>query len=89
MVRYAKYVTIGSLAALVSGTVLGSMVSGVGLLAAPPTIGASILAGTVWGVGKWGAGRLHRRWERGRVAEGKSGEETIYKKEPDLQAVPW
>jgi len=86
-VRYAKYVAIGALGATAIGTFVGPL----GWLVAPTGIGASIVAGTVWGVGRWGVRRVERRWKHGREVELKSGGEgeEVYRKEPDLQAVPW
>lgn len=64
LVRWAKYVAIGSLVAAVSATALGGAITGVGWIAAPPTIAASIISGCVWQVGKYGARKLHKRWEK-------------------------
>ena len=38
--------------------------SGIGWIAAPPTIGASVLMYGVWGVGKFAARRLHMKWKK-------------------------
>lgn len=62
LVRWAKYVAVGSLVAAVGATAFGGAITGVAWLAAPPTIGASIIAATVWGVGKHIARRGHKRW---------------------------
>ncbi|KPI43798.1 uncharacterized protein AB675_6140 [Cyphellophora attinorum] len=67
LVRWAKYAAI----AAVATTAIGSVVSGVAWIAAPTGIGASIAAATVWGVGKFVARRLQRRWE---TRGGKAGE---------------
>jgi len=69
MVRWAKYVAVASLVAAVGATTFGGMITGAAWLAAPPTLGASIMAAVVWGVGKFAARRLHKRWmETGRDA---------------------
>ena len=64
LVRWAKYVAIGSLIAAVSATAIGGAVTGVGWIAAPPTIGASILSACVWQMGKYGARKLNKRWKK-------------------------
>lgn len=63
LVRWAKYAAVGALVAAVSATAFGSVLSGAAWIAAPPTVGASIIAATIWGVGKFAARRLHRRWQ--------------------------
>lgn len=63
LVRWAKYVAVGTLVAAIGATAFGSVVSGVAWIAAPPTIGASVLAAGVWGTGKFAARRLHARWK--------------------------
>ena len=68
--RYAKYVAIASLVATVGATAFGGLVSGVGFVVAPTGIAGTIFAASVWGVGKWGARRLERRWKRGREQGG-------------------
>ncbi|KAF2117596.1 hypothetical protein BDV96DRAFT_611339 [Lophiotrema nucula] len=65
IVRYAKYVAIGSLIATVSAGALGTVVSGAGFVLAPTGIAGTIVAGTVWGVGKFAVGRVKKRWEHG------------------------
>ncbi|EXJ93898.1 hypothetical protein A1O1_02291 [Capronia coronata CBS 617.96] len=64
LVRWAKYVAVGSLVAAIGATAIGGAISGVAWLAAPPTFGASIIAASVWGVGKFAARRLHKKWEK-------------------------
>jgi len=64
LVRWAKYVAVGSLVAAIGATAFGGAISGVAWLAAPPTIGASIIAASVWGVGKFAARRFHKRWQK-------------------------
>lgn len=71
LVRWAKYVAVGALVAAIGATAIGGAISGVAWLAAPPTFGASIIAASVWGVGKFAARRLHKRWQKegGEVGE--------------------
>lgn len=100
LVRWAKYIAVGSLVAAIGATAFGGMISGVAWIAAPPTLGASILAGTVWGVGKIGARRLHKRWERtgrdmGQAEREEKEDESPIKREGTLGqetgpgAIPW
>jgi hypothetical protein len=63
VVRYAKYIAIASVVASV-GAAASGVIAPFAWLAAPPTMGAAILSAGVWGVGRFGARRLHRRWER-------------------------
>lgn len=99
LVRWAKYAAVGALVAAVGATAFGSVVSGVAWIAAPPTIGASVIMAAVWGVGKFAARRLHKRWERSGEDAGEAARE--YKDDHPLkregtlgqetgpQAVPW
>jgi len=64
LVRYAKYVAVGGVVAAIGATAFGSVISGVAWVAAPTSIGASIFAAGVWGVGRFAARRLHARWQR-------------------------
>lgn len=72
LVRWAKYAAVGALVAAISATAVGGFVSGAAWIIAPPSIGASVLAASVWGVGKFAARRLHNRW---RSTGGDAGEE--------------
>ncbi|RMZ74913.1 hypothetical protein DV737_g5617, partial [Chaetothyriales sp. CBS 132003] len=63
LVRWAKYAAVGLAAAALGATAVGSVVSGVAWIAAPPTIGTSILVACIWGVGKFVARRLNQRWK--------------------------
>jgi hypothetical protein len=72
-VRYAKYVTIGSLVTAVGATAFGSVISGVAWIAAPTSFGVSIIAAIVWYFGKWGAHRLQREWGKSRTRQGDEG----------------
>lgn len=100
LVRWAKYVAVGALVAAVGATAFGSAITGVAWLAAPPTIGTSILAASIWGVGKYAARRLHNRWKkdggdvgaeiRERVEdEGPVRREGAYGLDMGPRAVPW
>jgi hypothetical protein len=84
VVRYAKYAATGALVAAVSGTAIGSVVSGVGFLVAPTGILGGAGVGLVWALAKFGwkragkgskgAGEDPRRDER-EDAEGAEGAE--------------
>lgn len=100
LVRWAKYVAVGALVAAIGATAFGGAISGVAWLAAPPTLGASILAASVWGVGRFAARRLHARWKkdggdvgeemRERIADqGGVRKEGSYGVEMGPSAVPW
>lgn len=65
IVRYAKYVAIGSLVATIGAGALGTVVSGAGFVLAPTGIAGTIIAASIWGVGKFAVKRLGKRWERG------------------------
>jgi hypothetical protein len=73
IVRYAKYVAIGSLVAAVGATAFGSVISGVAWIAAPTSFGAGIIAAIVWYFGKWGAHRVQREWGRSRTKQDDEG----------------
>ncbi len=100
LVRWAKYVAVGGLVAAIGATAFGGAITGVAWLAAPPTIGASIVAASVWGVGKFVARRLHHRWQkeggdrgaelRERVEDqGSVRSEGSYGMDMGPRAVPW
>ncbi|KAK5047355.1 hypothetical protein LTR84_006878 [Exophiala bonariae] len=100
LVRWAKYVAVGSLVAAVGATAFGGAITGVAWLAAPPTIGASIIAASLWGVGRHIARRAHKRWVksggdvgeevRERVQdEGGVRTEGSYGVDMGPRAVPW
>jgi hypothetical protein len=99
LVRWAKYAAVGALVAAIGATAFGSVISGVAWIAAPTSITASILAATIWGVGKFAARRLHRRWKRTGQDTGEAEREYQsdhpLKREGTLghelgpQAVPW
>jgi len=89
--RWAKYALVGSaVAALGSVVAAGGVASGVGLFLAPTGIVGTVVAGTVWGLGRWGWRRVWRNRRREDVKIGVSVVQgKAYVKEPDLQAVPW
>ncbi|KAJ9609797.1 hypothetical protein H2200_006125 [Cladophialophora chaetospira] len=64
LVRWAKYIAVGSLVAAIGATAVGGAISGVAWVVAPTSIGASIIAGGVWGVGRFAARRFHARWKK-------------------------
>jgi hypothetical protein len=65
LVRYAKYVAIGSLIATIGAGAFGTVVSGAGFVLAPTGILGTVMAGSVWGVGRLVLRRVKRRWEHG------------------------
>jgi hypothetical protein len=94
IVRYAKYVAIGSLVATIGAGALGTVFSGVGFVLAPTGIAGTIVAASVWGVGKLVVRRLGRRWERGHgyseveeTREERRG--SVKRMETGPDAVPW
>lgn len=99
LVRWAKYAAVGALVAAISATAVGGFISGAAWIVAPPSIGASIIAASVWGVGKFAAGRLHRRWQHTGMDEGHAQRERHYDSpvktegrfgtEMGPQATPW
>ena len=98
LVRYAKFVAVGSLVAAIGATAFGGAISGVAWVAAPPTFGASIIAATVWYMGKWGAQRLQKRLGKFRTQdEADQAEETdspvrrdgTWRQETGPGAAPW
>lgn len=100
LVRWAKYVAVGALVAAVSATALGGAISGVAWLAAPPTLGASIIAASVWGIGRFAARKLHTQWKKhggdmGEEMRERIGDEDGVRREGSYgidvgpRAVPW
>lgn len=93
LVRWAKYAAVGALVAAIGATAFGSVVTGAAWIAAPPTIGASILASVVWGVGKYTARKMNKRWnETGKDAGHAQREMKEDEPEPvpiELGATPW
>ena len=88
-VRYAKYVAIGTLVATVGAGAFGSMVSGVGFVLAPTGIVGTVVAMSVWGVGRFAVRRVRGRWGRGKgygVAEERR-DRALVTRGPD--AMPW
>jgi hypothetical protein len=66
VVRYAKYVAIGSLIATIGAGAIGTFVSGAGFVLAPTGIAGTIIASSVWGIGRFAVRRVQRRWKAGR-----------------------
>jgi len=65
LVRYAKYAVIGALTAAVSGTAVGSIVSGAAFLVAPTGILGGAGVGLLWAIGRFGWRRARARMQRG------------------------
>jgi hypothetical protein len=82
IVRYAKYVAIGSLVATLGAGALGTVFSGAGFVLAPTGIAGTIVAASVWGVGKFVVNRLIEEARQERM----SG---VMRMERGPDAVPW
>jgi hypothetical protein len=65
LVRYAKYVAIGSLVATIGAGAFGTVASGAGFVLAPTGIAGTIFAATVWGIGRFAVKRVKKRWGMG------------------------
>ncbi|KAH7067720.1 hypothetical protein FB567DRAFT_565341 [Paraphoma chrysanthemicola] len=91
LVRYAKYVAIGSLIATLGAGAFGTVVSGAGFVLAPTGIMGTVLAGSVWGVGRVVLRRVGRRWDRGGVMEEDEDEEMGVDEGRgfEVDAMPW
>lgn len=74
IVRYAKYVAVASIVATV-GAAASGVIAPFAWLAAPPTMTAAIISASIWGVGKFEAKRLHKRWEQSGKDEGRAQRE--------------
>lgn len=77
VVRYAKYAAVGAAVAAVSGTVLGSVVSGAAFVIAPTGILGGAGMGVLWAVGKFGWRRARARFgdgEAGALADPREDE---------------
>jgi hypothetical protein len=83
LVRWAKYVAVGALVAGVGATI-GGFLNPIAWIAAPTSIGASIVATGVWGVGRFAAARLHARWKKD---GGDVGEQTRERQEDQARDV--
>lgn len=62
LIRWAKYAAVGAVIATLSATAFGTFVSGAGFVLAPTGIAGSIVAASIWGVGKYIARKAHKRW---------------------------
>ncbi|KAK1811535.1 hypothetical protein LTR12_014083 [Friedmanniomyces endolithicus] len=65
LVRYAKYAAVGAAVAAISGTAIGSVVSGAAFVIAPAGILGGAGLGLLWAVGKFGWRRASARLGRG------------------------
>ena len=100
LVRWAKYAAVGMAVATVAATGFGTVVSGAGFVLAPTGIAGSIVAASVWGVGKYVARKASARWKQGggdvgeekreRVRDGAREERMLSEGyEGGGRAVPW
>ncbi|KAF7189199.1 hypothetical protein HII31_09621 [Pseudocercospora fuligena] len=96
LVRWAKYAAVAFAVATVGGT----LVSGAGFVLAPTGIAGSIVAASVWGIGKYIARKAHNRWKDsggdvGNAARERAGDEARDRRlvtdstEVGASAVPW
>lgn len=69
LVRYAKYAAVGAIIAAVSGTAIGSVVSGAAFVIAPTGILGGATVGLMWAVARFGWSRARHRMRK------KGGEE--------------
>lgn len=90
IVRYAKYVAIGSLVATVGAGAIGTFVSGAGFVLAPTGIAGTIVASSVWGIGRFAVRRVRGRWERrgDGVVEEQAGSR-VARMESAPEGLPW
>jgi hypothetical protein len=94
LVRYAKYVALGSLVATIGAGAFGTVVSGAGFVLAPTGILGTVAAGSVYGVGKYVVRRVQRRWsERGGYEPDEEEVEEMERGtrgwERDVDVMPW
>lgn len=94
LVRYAKYVAIGSLVATLGVGAFGTFVSGAGFVLAPTGIMGTVLAGSVWGVGRVVLKRVKHRWDRGHgygdeEEEVESSRSMMQRMEHGPDTMPW
>jgi hypothetical protein len=101
LVKWAKYAAVAALVAAISASTIGGVVTGAAWIAAPPTVGASIFAACLWGVGKYAARKMHAQWKKTGKDTGEAEREhqsdhrDPLKREGTLghelgpQAVPW
>jgi hypothetical protein len=94
LVRYAKYVAIGSLIATIGAGAFGTVISGAGFVLAPTGIMGTIMAGSVWGVGRMVLRRVKRRFgehgEHGEeVEEGHRWGATRMESNVEVGDLPW
>lgn len=94
LVRYAKYVAIGTLIATIGAGAFGTVVSGAGFVLAPTGIAGTIVAGTIWGAGRYIVRRLHKRWEHGHgygnmETEWDERRGAVKRMQAGPEAVPW
>ena len=99
LIKWAKYAAIGAAVAAISASAFGGVITGAAWIAAPPTMGASIIAACVWGVGKYAARKMHYRWkttgqdvgeaEREYQSDHPLKREGSFGHELGPQAVPW
>jgi hypothetical protein len=65
LVRYAKYAAVGAIVAAVSGTAIGSIVSGAAFVVAPTGIIGGAGMGLIYAVARFGFRRASRKLKKG------------------------
>ncbi|KAF1923533.1 uncharacterized protein M421DRAFT_75045 [Didymella exigua CBS 183.55] len=94
VVRYAKYVAIGSFVATIGAGAMGTFMSGAGFVLAPTGIAGTIIASSVWGIGRFAVRRVKKRWGAGYGSgEAEAGAEArstrVAQMERGPEAIPW
>ena len=94
VVRYAKYVAIGSLVATIGAGAIGTFFSGAGFVLAPTGIAGTIIASSVWGIGRFAVRRVKRRWETGHgygdaEEKAEARRNRVAQMERGPEAIPW
>ena len=94
VVHYAKYVAIGSLVATIGAGAIGTFVSGAGFVLAPTGIAGTIIASSVWGIGRFAIRRVKKRWGAGHgYGEAEERAEArrtrVARLERGPEAIPW
>jgi hypothetical protein len=94
VVRYAKYVAIGSLVATIGAGAIGTFVSGAGFVLAPTGIAGTIIASSVWGIGRFAVRRVKKRWGAGHgygeaEERAETGRTRVAQLERGPEAIPW
>lgn len=88
IVRYAKYVAVGSLVATLGAGVFGTVVSGAGFVLAPTGVVGTLAAAGIWGVGRFAVRKVRRRWGAQGGMGGEEREE-VHREWSGPEAMSW